>query len=274
MEDHKIINKWKSGYCLQMKTSSNDRDTVFPEAAYSKGAKALYDKTLDCSNTRYLLDKIGNHNIPTLIHSRGVGKIASHFIREALTEFFSEEDEKSAVRVNILHDLGKTSVPNAILNYAGPLSSEQWRVIQDHTISGFREYSTIFGAEEGLPILLHHTFQNNKYPDEDVIEKIVSEYGLSKDSVNDEMVKLKTFVISFSDQFEAAVPYHNPDNPKYGVRKYSDRRYSLDKLPELVEFRLSSPSIREIPILGKAFSSLLATSRDLVSDINRIIRLH
>ncbi|HVG27568.1 MAG TPA: HD domain-containing phosphohydrolase [Acidobacteriaceae bacterium] len=65
----------------------------------------------------------------TYHHSVGVARIA-----EALAETLQIAPEKKNLvrRAGLLHDLGKLSVPNTILEKAGPLNHEEWAVMAAH----------------------------------------------------------------------------------------------------------------------------------------------
>jgi HD-GYP domain-containing protein (c-di-GMP phosphodiesterase class II) len=59
----------------------------------------------------------------------------------------------------LLHDVGKVNVPLDVLNHVGPLSPEQWQVIQRHPVEGA---GMVFGTGDGMTqltaviVLEHH----------------------------------------------------------------------------------------------------------------------
>jgi putative nucleotidyltransferase with HDIG domain len=65
----------------------------------------------------------------TYQHSNGVAaaalKIARHF-------GMSQAERRHLRRAALLHDIGKLSVSNAILEKPGKLTSEEWKIVQDH----------------------------------------------------------------------------------------------------------------------------------------------
>ncbi len=84
----------------------------------------------------------------TYQHSNGVAtaalNIAGHF-------GMSESDKKQLWRAALLHDIGKLSVPNDILEKPGQLTNEEWQVVRDHPyytmqilkkIPAFRSFSS------------------------------------------------------------------------------------------------------------------------------------
>jgi putative nucleotidyltransferase with HDIG domain len=65
----------------------------------------------------------------TFQHSNGVAsaalKIANHF-------GMSKTERRHLRRAALLHDVGKLSVPNAILEKPGKLTDEEWKTVRDH----------------------------------------------------------------------------------------------------------------------------------------------
>ncbi len=59
----------------------------------------------------------------------------------------SARDIKLLRRAALLHDIGKLSVPNAILEKPAKLTHEEWRVVRDHPYYTFEILSRIPGFE-------------------------------------------------------------------------------------------------------------------------------
>ncbi|MDP9023149.1 MAG: HD-GYP domain-containing protein [Actinomycetota bacterium] len=69
----------------------------------------------------------------------------------------------------LLHDVGKLNVPQDVLDHVGPLSEEQWRIVQRHPIVGA---GLVFGTRDGLyhpaapAVLEHHAaYDLSGYPE-------------------------------------------------------------------------------------------------------------
>jgi putative two-component system response regulator len=55
-----------------------------------------------------------------------------------------------------LHDIGKMSVPDAVLNKAGPLTREEYEIIKRHPLDGVRIVEPLQSLRETLPIIRSH----------------------------------------------------------------------------------------------------------------------
>jgi putative nucleotidyltransferase with HDIG domain len=79
-------------------------------------------------------------------------------------------DEKTLVWIRMgafLHDVGKTAIPAEILNKSGPLSPEEWGVMQRHTIIGVELLSSIEFPWDirGMVRSHHEHWAGTGYPD-------------------------------------------------------------------------------------------------------------
>lgn len=107
-------------------------------------------------------------------HVRRIHDITLLFLRETpLSEKFSEEESHLIARAAILHDVGKISVPDAILNKPGRLTSEEFEIMKQHTSRG-DELLTRIPQLKSLPfydyariIARHHheRWDGRGYPD-------------------------------------------------------------------------------------------------------------
>jgi putative nucleotidyltransferase with HDIG domain len=66
----------------------------------------------------------------------------------------------------LLHDIGKIAVPDAILQKAGPLTDDEWRIMRRHPELGHEILYGIAFLTDSLPIVLHHheRFDGDGYP--------------------------------------------------------------------------------------------------------------
>ena len=66
-----------------------------------------------------------------------------------------------------LHDIGKVFVPREILTSAAKLTDEQWRLLREHPMAGYRLVAVIPGLDAVAEIIRQHHefFDGNGYPD-------------------------------------------------------------------------------------------------------------
>lgn len=70
----------------------------------------------------------------------------------------SNYEVEKAIQSGLLHDIGKSKIPNEILSKAGALSKEEYEVVKQHTILGYQMVEDIndLDADIKSAILLHH----------------------------------------------------------------------------------------------------------------------
>jgi putative nucleotidyltransferase with HDIG domain len=116
--------------------------------------------------TAHLLGELlsGTHEY-TGTHSRNVVGLAQ---RVADTLGFDEREIRDVEFAALLHDVGKISVPNEMLDKPGPLTSGEWEVMKRHTLEGQRMLEQVGGAlaEVGEIVRSHHEHWDGRgYPD-------------------------------------------------------------------------------------------------------------
>jgi HD-GYP domain-containing protein (c-di-GMP phosphodiesterase class II) len=75
----------------------------------------------------------------------------------------------------LLHDVGKIAVPKEIINKAGPLDDEEWRIMRRHTIEGERMLERVGGVLGEVGHIVrssHEHYDGSGYPDGLVGEEI------------------------------------------------------------------------------------------------------
>jgi putative two-component system response regulator len=79
-----------------------------------------------------------------------------------------EEEQLIALhRGGYLHDIGKVSIPDAVLFKQGPLSEEEWVIMRSHTVTGEDICRPMKTLDPVLPIIRHHheKWDGTGYPD-------------------------------------------------------------------------------------------------------------
>ena len=128
-------------------------------------------------------------------HMLGVAELAAAVARK----FLLSEAEVEDIRLGAsLHDIGKMSIPDAILSKPGPPSPEEWSYIKNHTIAG-EKILGVAPALDGAARLVrasHERFDGAGYPD-----------GLAGDDI-----PLGARIIFVCDTFDAIIanrPYRD-----------------------------------------------------------------
>jgi HD-GYP domain-containing protein (c-di-GMP phosphodiesterase class II) len=67
-----------------------------------------------------------------------------------------EADDAQLACGFLLHDVGKLSVPDAVLNKPGPLDEDEWEVMRRHPEQGAKILSTIPFLDRALDVVRHH----------------------------------------------------------------------------------------------------------------------
>jgi HD-GYP domain-containing protein (c-di-GMP phosphodiesterase class II) len=115
--------------------------------------------------TRDILLQVLNERAPELgLHLQDVARLAKGVaVRLAL----EAEEVDEVVRAAELHDVGKMSVPDQVLNKPAPLTDEEWAFVHQHTLVGERILSA---APALVPVAklvrsIHERWDGGGYPD-------------------------------------------------------------------------------------------------------------
>ena len=94
-------------------------------------------------------------------------RVADYALELARFLNLSELDQVIIYRASILHDIGKIGIPDAILNSASALTSEEWLIMKSHPERGETICSKLNFTREILPIIRHHHewYDGKGYPD-------------------------------------------------------------------------------------------------------------
>jgi putative two-component system response regulator len=123
----------------------------------------------------------------------------------------------------LLHDIGKISVPDAILNKAGPLTDAEYEQVKGHAAQGAHIVEPLHSVRDAVPLIRwHHERLDGKgYPD-----------GLSG-----EQIPLLVRILSVADTYDALSserPYRPPLPPDECLRLLRENAFEGGLDPELV----------------------------------------
>lgn len=238
--------------------------TVFGDNCFSKDATDLYNYVVAQDKVKQHLAIIDSYNSPTEAHNRGVGKLVAEYAVSGIVDYTPGQKEQ-IVRVALLHDLGKLSISETILDKPGRLNHEEWQEIQKHPIDGYHRYALAFDATEALPILMHHSLQLRDYPTPEEQKQEVSIHNLASNTLKDEEVLTNMVMVAVADHFEARYPITELSHPLAGIRSYAHREYDVDDLPMLVKASfVEAGRVHKIKLNG-LLNKLIECSQEVLS---------
>jgi putative two-component system response regulator len=94
-------------------------------------------------------------------------RLAEYSVRLGEHLNLSEEELTALRRAGVVHDVGKVSVPDAILLKRGSLTADEWTLVKEHPLVGERICAPLKSFRFVLPIIRHHheKFDGSGYPD-------------------------------------------------------------------------------------------------------------
>lgn len=110
-----------------------------------------------------MLHNLRSYDDTTYVHCINVSLISGILARWA---GYPEEDIETAILAGVLHDIGKLVIPEAIIKKPGRLTREEYEIIKNHTIEGFKILDS-YDVNENMKYaaLMHHERCDGKgYP--------------------------------------------------------------------------------------------------------------
>jgi putative nucleotidyltransferase with HDIG domain len=139
-------------------------------------------KAIKQTSLREWLSAVGRHHTDTYRHCLFVTGFAVAFAQHL---GMREDDQRRLARAALLHDVGKSFIPVAVLDKPGQLTEEETKIIRTHPRLGYDALAAQGGfPPEMLDVVLHHheLLDGTGYPD-----------GLRGDRISD-IVRLTTIV--------------------------------------------------------------------------------
>jgi len=120
----------------------------------------------------------------------------------------SERETQEVAYASMIHDVGKAHVPDAVLQKAGPLTADEWRTMQRHTVWGDRLLADNSDFEIARQVARwhHEHWDGGGYPD-----------GLSG-----EQIPLAARIAAVADVYDALIserPYKDAWPPSAAIRE-------------------------------------------------------
>ncbi|MBI4906320.1 MAG: response regulator [Acidobacteria bacterium] len=135
-------------------------------------------------------------------------RLATYSVALGMALGLSRQEMVALYRGGYMHDIGKIAVPDSILFKRGPLDTEEWRIMQSHTVKGEEICRPMKSMALVLPIIRNHheRWDGTGYPDglageqipllarilqiADVYDALTSERSYKKPFPHDEAMRI------------------------------------------------------------------------------------
>ena len=151
-----------------MRTGKKLKDVL----VYTTSAEEWMKKTIGVSDFYYALKRFDEE---TFIHSEDVARLAVMLGKQ---QSYSDEQLVNLAIAGYLHDVGKIFTGINIIGKPDHLSSEEYTIVKEHPMVGYRHLeSFVDNAEVLLGILEHHErLDGSGYPN-GLEEDVISDFG-------------------------------------------------------------------------------------------------
>jgi putative nucleotidyltransferase with HDIG domain len=160
----------------------------------------------------------------------------------------NEEELEWLVHGALLHDVGKISVADEILEKLGPLTEEEWKVIKRHPEVGARMIEPLESLSGALPVIRHHHERpdGSGYPD----------------GLEGEEIPLAARIVAAVDAYDVMLRRKH-----YRPQRYRPKSSPVDALRELRREAGSQFDARVVEAMGR----LLGDPKTSASDSPRTL---
>lgn len=187
----------------------------------------ILDPTWTTPNVFDMLHSMRQYDDATYIHCMNVALICNVFARWLR---LSEEEIRTVTISGLLHDIGKTKIPDSIIKKPGKLTEQEYTIVKRHPQEGYRmiENSELTNSIRNAVLMHHERCDGSGYP-----------FGISGDKI-DPYAK----IVAIADVYDAMTSariYRGPLCPfkaialfeSEGLQKY-DTRFILTFLENVV----------------------------------------
>lgn len=210
----------------------------------------ILDPAWTTPNVFDMLHCMREYDDATYIHCMNVALICNVFARWLR---LNEEEIKTATISGLLHDIGKTKIPDSIIKKPGKLTEKEYTIVKRHPQEGYRmiEHSALSNSVRNAVLMHHERCDGSGYP-----------FGIQGDQI--EPYAKMVAIADVYDAMTSARIYRGPLCPfkaialfeSEGLQKY-DTRFILTFLENVVNtyllntVRLNNGEIGKIVYINK-----------------------
>jgi len=123
----------------------------------------ILDPTWTTPNVFDMLHCMRQYDDATYIHCMNVALICNVFARWLR---LSEDEIRTATISGLLHDIGKTKIPDSIIKKPGKLTEKEYSIVKKHPLEGFRmiEDSALNTSIRNAVLMHHERCDGSGYP--------------------------------------------------------------------------------------------------------------
>ena len=172
-----------------------------------------------------------------------------------------QPDLLALYRGGYLHDVGKVGIPDSILFKPGPLTADEWTLMQSHTTRGVEICRHLSALDPVLPIIRHHheRLDGTGYPDR----------------LAGSQIPLTARIIQIADIYDALVsprPYKRAFTPREALETIEEETVKGWRDPEIVEvfFRLHDSVVLRVGEYTSSSDRNLEAMRSALSDVRQL----
>ncbi len=248
-------------------------NTIALSSKHRELSNALVDEVIRENESSAAMVSILSHIVETRngesgAHVQNIRHITGLLLNELMKKTnqypLSKEEMLQIITASSLHDIGKMSVPEEILNKPGKLTDEEFQIIKGHAMAGANMVEPLLHQENASPLIRmtyeicrwhHERYDGRGYPD-----------GLRGDEI-----PIAAQVVSVADVYDALTsercykPAHTPDQAMQMIREGQCGAFHpllLDCLSDILD-RLKNPSRVSKDVIGDGTVS----SQLLVADV-------
>ena len=162
---------------LTIEQALEKRKLILENKRYQENLEELVrQKTIDLEETLKELRTTYNSTLESFIIALDARDTETQTHSQVVTQFtltlaekmgIKDKEELENIRKGaLLHDIGKIGIPDSILKKPGKLTPEEWQIIKQHPVIGYKMIAGIKFLKEAAQIVLHHHehFDGNGYP--------------------------------------------------------------------------------------------------------------